>query len=92
MLGWIWATFGPTIILSLFWKRMTRSGALAGMITGGITVIIWKGLSGGIFNLYEIVPGFIISIIAIVIVSLLSKEPSDEIKEEFEVVYSKNKE
>ncbi len=86
------ATFGPTIILSLFWKRMTRSGALAGMITGGITVIIWKGLSGGIFNLYEIVPGFIISIIAIVIVSLLSKEPSDEIKEEFEVVYSKNKE
>lgn len=86
------ATFGPTIILSLFWKRMTRSGALAGMISGGITVIIWKGLSGGIFNLYEIVPGFIISIIAIVVVSLLSKEPSDEIKEEFDVVYLKNKE
>ncbi|MCY6355565.1 sodium/proline symporter PutP [Clostridium sp. ZS2-4] len=86
------ATFGPTIILSLFWKRMTRSGALAGMISGGITVIIWKGLSGGIFDLYEIVPGFIISIIAIVVVSVLSKEPSDEIKEEFEEVYLKNKE
>lgn len=83
------ATFGPAIILSLFWKRMNKSGALAGMITGGITVIVWKSLSGGIFDLYEIVPGFICSAIVIVIVSLLTKEPSDEIKQEFDSVYSK---
>lgn len=86
------ATFGPTIILSLFWKRMNKSGALAGMITGGITVIIWKSLSGGIFDLYEIVPGFICSAIVIVVVTLLTKEPSDEIKQEFDIVYSKIKE
>ncbi|MCY6369976.1 sodium/proline symporter PutP [Clostridium ganghwense] len=83
------ATFGPTIILSLFWKRMNKSGALAGMITGGITVIVWKSLSGGIFDLYEIVPGFICSVIVIVIVSLLTKEPSEEIKQEFDMVYLK---
>lgn len=83
------ATFGPAIILSLFWRRMNKNGALAGMITGGITVIIWKSLSGGIFDLYEIVPGFICSIAMIVIVSLLTKEPSDEIKHEFDSVCSK---
>jgi sodium/proline symporter len=83
------ATFGPTIILSLFWNRITKNGALAGMISGGVTVIIWKALSGGIFELYEIVPGFIISIIAIVIVSLLDKEPNKEIQQEFETMISK---
>lgn len=80
------ATFGPCIILSLFWKRMTKNGALLGMIVGGITVIVWKGLSGGIFDVYEIVPGFIFSIITIIVVSLLGKEPNDEIKKEFEEV------
>ena len=80
------AVFGPTIILSLFWKRMTGRGALAGMITGGIIVILWKNLQGGIFELYEIVPGFICSLIAIVVVSLLDKEPSQEILDEFEKV------
>lgn len=82
------AAFGPTIILSLFWKRMTRNGALAGIIAGGLTVIIWKQLQGGIFDLYEIVPGFICSLVAIVIFSLLSKEPSQEIINEFDSVNS----
>lgn len=63
------AAFGPTIIMSLFWDQMTRNGALAGIITGGLTVICWKQLQGGIFDLYEIVPGFIFSLLAIVIVS-----------------------
>lgn len=80
------ATFGPAILLSLFWKRMTRNGALAGMIAGGVTVIIWKQLTGGIFDLYEIVPAFILSIVAIVVVSLLDKEPEKAIQETFEVV------
>ncbi|OGF67965.1 MAG: sodium/proline symporter [Candidatus Fischerbacteria bacterium RBG_13_37_8] len=64
------ASFGPALILSLFWKRMTRNAALAGIITGGLTVIIWKQLSGGIFDLYEIVPGFAFSMLVILIVSL----------------------
>ncbi|MCU0639392.1 MAG: sodium/proline symporter PutP [Candidatus Krumholzibacteria bacterium] len=65
------AAFGPTILMSLFWKRMTRAGAFAGIVTGGVTVFIWgKLLSGGIFDLYEIVPGFVLSLAAIVTASL----------------------
>ncbi len=71
------ATFGPTIIMSLFWKRMTRNGAFAGILVGGLTVVIWKQLNGGFFDLYEIVPGFILSLIAIVVASLLSEPPED---------------
>ena len=55
------AAFGPALILALFWKRMTRNGALAGILVGGITVVVWKQLSGGIFDIYEIVPGFILA-------------------------------
>lgn len=90
--GGFGATFGPIILLSLFWKRATRNGALAGIVVGGITTIVWHHLGqtvGGIFTLYEIVPGFIFSILAIVIVSLLDKEPAKEILEEFELVLKK---
>lgn len=73
------ATFGPIILLSLFWKRMTAGGALAGIISGGITVLIWKQLSGGIFELYEIVPGFILSMVAIFIFSLKGKQPQHDV-------------
>jgi sodium/proline symporter len=71
------AAFGPTLIMSLYWKRMTRNGALAGIVVGGLTVIFWKHLSGGIFELYEIVPGFALSLIGIVLVSRLFPEPHD---------------
>ncbi|MTI71529.1 MAG: sodium/proline symporter PutP [Firmicutes bacterium] len=80
------AAFGPVVILSLFWKRMTKNGAIAGMVLGGVTVIVWKQLQGGIFNLYEIVPGFILSVLGILIFSLIDKEPSKEIIEEFNKV------
>lgn len=80
------AAFGPLVIFSLYWKRMTRNGALAGMVFGGVTVLIWKQLTGGIFELYEIVPGFIISMLAIVLFSILQKEPSKEVVEEFNQV------
>jgi sodium/proline symporter len=80
------ATFGPTILLSLFWNRMTRNGALAGILIGGLVVILWKQVSGGIFDLYEIVPGFLASLAAIVLVSTLDDEPSSEILAEFESV------
>lgn len=81
------ATFGPFILLSLFWKRTTRSGAIAGMIAGGSMVFIWNFLIkplGGVFGIYELLPAFVFSCIAIVIVSLLSEKPSADIMIEFE--------
>jgi len=82
------ATFGPIIIMALFWRRTTGKGALAGVLAGGITVLVWKNLSslGGIFTLYEIVPAFILSMAAIIIVSLLDEEPSKEITDLFDKV------
>ncbi|MEJ6121544.1 sodium/proline symporter PutP [Vibrio sp. 2-Bac 85] len=78
------AAFGPVIILSLYWKRMNRSGAIAGMLVGGITIVVWKQLSGGIFDLYEIVPGVILATISIVAVSLFTDEPSAEVTAQFD--------
>ncbi len=78
------ATFGPLIIMSLYWKRMTRSGAIAGIVGGGLTVLIWKRLGGGLFDLYEIVPGFAVSVGCIVLFSLLDKPPSQAILDQFE--------
>lgn len=78
------ACFGPTILLSLYWKRMTLKGAYAGIITGGLTVLIWKHFAW--FGLYEIVPGFLFSLIAIYVASLLDKEPSDTMKNRFDEV------
>lgn len=81
------ATFGPIMLFSLFWKRTTRTGAIAGMLTGGGMVFIWKLLikpMGGIFGIYELMPAFLFSCAAIVLVSLLSNPPSKEIQNEFE--------
>jgi sodium/proline symporter len=61
------AAFGPAILLSLYWSGMTRSGAIAGIVVGGLTVIVWKQLSGGLFDLYEIVPGVAFSVVAILL-------------------------
>ncbi|MFI0414236.1 MAG: sodium/proline symporter PutP [Candidatus Thiodiazotropha sp.] len=66
------AAFGPTVLLSLYWKGMNRWGALAGILSGGLTVVLWKPLQGGLFDLYEIVPGFLISLAMIVLVSRLT--------------------
>lgn len=87
--GGFGAAFGPVVVMSLFWKRMTRNGALAGLIVGAVTVVVWKQLSGGIFELYEIVPGFFLNMLVIWIVSLLGKEPSPEIQAEFEEAKAK---
>lgn len=82
------ATFGPIMLFSLFWKRVNRTGAIAGMVTGGVMVFIWKMIVrrfiGGILDIYELFPAFVFSCIAIVIASLLSEKPSAEIEEEFE--------
>ncbi len=83
------ASFGAVMLFSLFWKRMNRNGALAGMIVGGVMVFVWKyaiAPMGGIFDIYELLPAFICSMLAIIIVSLATAAPSKEIVEEFEQV------
>lgn len=71
------AAFGPVVVLSLVWQRMTRNGALAGMLTGALVVVLWKQTGSA---LYEIVPGFIAASIAIVVVSLLGRAPPADVQ------------
>ncbi|MBO7344601.1 MAG: sodium/proline symporter PutP [Clostridia bacterium] len=85
------ATFGPIILFSLFWKRTTRTGAIAGMVSGAVVVFVWKLVfkqflapTMPVFGIYELLPAFIISCIAIVVGSLLTKKPDQEILDEFE--------
>ncbi|WP_196157915.1 sodium/proline symporter PutP [Reinekea sp. G2M2-21] len=80
------AAFGPALIISLYWKRMNRWGAVAGIAVGGLTVVIWKQLEGGWFDLYEIIPGVILATIAVFVVSLATKEPSASINARFDSV------
>ena len=80
------ASFGPALILSLYWKRMNALGALSGVIVGGVTVFLWRSLSGGLFDLYEIVPAFILSWIAIVCFSYIGPRPSDTVIGDFDEV------
>ncbi|MDY0131963.1 MAG: sodium/proline symporter PutP [Desulforegulaceae bacterium] len=82
--GGFGAAFGPVILFSLFWRKMTKNGALAGIVTGAVTVIVWKNLNGGIFDVYEILPGFILCSIAVVSVSLSGKGPSSSMKAVFD--------
>ena len=92
MVAYAWAgfgaAFGPAILMSLFWKRTTRNGVIAGIIVGGVTVLVWKQLA--LLGLYEIVPGFIFSMAAIYIVSLMDKAPDKDITDTFEAVDRSN--
>lgn len=81
--GGFGAAFGPVILFSLFWRRTTRNGALLGMIAGAVTVIVWKQISGGIFDMYEILPGFLICSAVIYGVSLLGS-PSQSMLDKFD--------
>lgn len=78
------AAFGPVLLISLYWKRMNWHGAIAGVVTGGLVVVIWKQLGGGLFELYEIVPGVLLASIAIVVASLITPPPAASIQECFE--------
>ncbi len=93
MVSYAWAgfgaAFGPVIVLSLLWSRMTRAGALAGMVTGALTVLVWKQYAW--FQLYEIVPGFIFATIAIVLGSFASRKPAKSVKEAFDEVHQEFK-
>ena len=81
------AGFGPLVICSLFWKRTTLPGAIAGMVAGGAMVFIWKYLVkplGGVFGVYELLPAFLVGLLVIVIVSLCTKAPAQDVMDEFE--------
>ena len=81
------AAFGPLVLMALFWRRTNKYGAFAGIISGGVMVFVWKYIIadlGGIFAIYELLPAFIISLIAIVVVSLLTGAPEKAIVEEFD--------
>jgi sodium/proline symporter len=83
------AAFGPLVLFSLFWKRTTLAGAAAGMVSGGVMVVLWKNVIsklGGAFGIYELLPSFILSCVVIFVVSLLTKAPSTEIQKEFDAV------
>ncbi len=98
IVSFAWAGFGaafaPVVLFALFWKRTNKWGALAGIISGGLTVILWEyvvtpfGVKHGIeaLTIYELLPAFIIACIGIVVVSLLTKAPDKEVIEEFEAV------
>lgn len=81
------AAFGPVVLCALFWKRTTKEGALAGMVSGGIMIFIWKFVVrplGGAWNVYELLPAFLVACAFIIIISLLTKEPDESILKEFE--------
>lgn len=86
LVGYAWAgfgsSFGPVILLSLYWKRMTKWGALAGMVLGAVTVIVWSNAGLSSF-LYEMIPGFAVSLLAVYVVSLMTTRPSGIVEEHF---------
>lgn len=87
LVGYAWAgfgaAFGPVVLLSLYWKRMTKWGAFFGMISGTVTVIVWEQIKA-LEPVYEIIPGFIVCTLVIIVVSLINEKPSEKIEEEFE--------
>ena len=83
------ATFGPLMLFSLFWKRVNKPGAIAGMVGGAGMVFLWKlviSKLGGLFAIYELLPAFVFSAVCIVVVSLVTRAPSAEIEDDFEAV------
>lgn len=86
------AAFGPVVLFSLFWRRTNRFGALAGMISGGVMIFVWKYLVrplGGMWDIYELLPAFIVACIFIVAVSLATPQPEKEVLEEFDLAAGK---
>lgn len=80
------AAFGPLIVLSLLWKRLTAIGGLCGMLVGAITVLLWVYLPHNYKEIYEMIPAFFLSFLTTVVVSLVSKRVSKEVEEEFDKV------
>ena len=92
VVSFAWAGFGPVVLFALFWKRSNKWGALAGMVSGGVMVFVWKYLiapMGGAWSIYELLPAFLVASVAIVVVSLLTPAPEKAIVDEFEAVRGK---
>ena len=88
------AVFGPAMLMSLFWKRTNTAGCIAGMISGMVMVFVWKYAvrpMGGAWNLYELAPAFLVALIFIIVVSLITPAPSEDIVKEFDEVVAENK-
>lgn len=86
------AAFGPVMLMALFWKRSNKWGALAGMVVGGVMVFVWKFLIaplGGVWAIYELLPAFLCSLVAIVVVSLLTPVPEQSVVQIFEEIRKK---
>ena len=88
--GLFGAAFGPVVILSLFWKRFTYKGAIAGILSGAIVDIVWFIKLSALTGVYELLPAFIVGFVFSVVVSLLDKKPSAEIEKIFEIATDKN--
>ncbi|MEM7445667.1 MAG: sodium/proline symporter PutP [Pseudomonadota bacterium] len=88
LVGYAWAglgaAFGPIILIALYWRAMTRNAAAIGMIVGAVTVVVWKQLSGGLFDIYELLPGFVLNAVAVAVVSRLETRPKGRVGELFE--------
>lgn len=83
------ATFGPVVLVALFWKRANQYGVISGMLTGGVMIFVWKyGIAklGGIFKIYELLPAFVLALLVIIVVSLLTGKPDQQIIDKFEEV------
>lgn len=83
------AAFGPVMLIAMFWKRGNKAGATAGMFVGGVMVFVWKFLMapmGGVFAIYELLPAFVLALVVDVVVSLVTPEPSDQVKDMFDKV------
>lgn len=91
LVAFAWAglgsAFGPAVIGALFWRRMTRKGAICGIVSGALAVIVWDANTGGVFNLYEIIPGFFFGFLGIIIGSLLDAPPEKKVTEQFDRVW-----
>ncbi|WP_407320246.1 sodium/proline symporter PutP [Isoptericola halotolerans] len=87
LVGFAWAgfgaAFGPVVLLSLYWRRLNRWGALSGMVGGAVVAFVW-GQSMLADSLYEIIPGFVVGLVAAVVVSLVTGPPGDDVEQEFQ--------
>ena len=86
------AAFGPVVLFSLFWRRTNKYGALAGMLFGGVMIFVWKYLIrplGGAWDIYELLPAFIVASVAIIVFSLITPAPEQSVLDEFDRVASR---
>lgn len=87
LVGYAWAgfgsAFGPAVLLSLYWRRMTKWGAMAGMVVGAVTVLVWVNIPGLSDFMYEMIPGFTLSLLAVIAVSFMTSIPNKEVQDTF---------